>query len=93
MQSRLTGSFIKRYRKLPADIRLEARRAYVLWQSDHWVADLKFKRISNNYELWSARIFNTGYRAVGFYYRDRDVIKWEFVGNHSEYERFYRQWQ
>ncbi len=93
MQSRLTAAFIKRFRKLPDSIRLETRKAYGLWLIDPSSARLKFKQISKNYPLWSARVFNTGYRAAGFYYKDRDTIEWEFVGNHSDYEAFYKQWQ
>lgn len=93
MQSRVTIAFLRRYRKLPADMQKQAWQAYLCWRKDHYHQELQFKCVSQNYRLYSARIFNTGFRVAGFHYPDGDMIAWDFIGSHDEYKRYYKQWQ
>ncbi len=86
MKSRTTPSFRRAYRKLPPDIRSEAKGAYMLWEADPFHLGLNFELISADPPppLWSVRI-TLNYRALGT--RQGDTMTRLWIGDHSEYEK------
>ena len=86
MKSRTTPSFRRAYRKLPPDIRSEAKRAYKLWKADPFHPGLNFELISADPPppLWSVRI-TLNYRALGT--RQGGTMTWLWIGDHREYEK------
>lgn len=90
MRSETTAEFWDWYRKLPPDIKKEARAAYRLFVNNPNHPSLRFKPVSDsNPPIYSVRIAQ-GYRAVGVLDPD-DVITWDFIGKHDEYLRQLRR--
>ncbi len=78
----------KRYRKcfvsLPAEVQNEARRAYRLWRDNPYHPLLQFKQVKpDGLPLYSVRIMDTGYRALGEF--AGDGVIWRWIGTHEEY--------
>ena len=88
MKSLLTESFLKKYRKLPAEIRSLARKNYQLWRTDPTHNSLQFKKVSPNLPIWSVRV-GDNFRAVGAI--TDNTIHWFFIGSHAEYDRLLKQ--
>ena len=86
MRSRLTASFRKCYRRLPAEARRDALKAYRLWKTDPFRTGLYFKeiKITQTKSFWSVRT-GLGYRALGTRPED-DLVVWHWVGTHAEYD-------
>ena len=84
MKSRITEKFIKMYRRLPNDVRTQARKAYRLFKENPHHPSLHFKLIHSTKPIYSARI-NLDYRTIGMI--EGDTIIWFWVGSHSEYDR------
>jgi len=84
MKSKINEDFLDAYRKLPADIREQARKAYRLFRDNPQHPSLNFKSIHPTEPYYSVRI-SRGYRTVGI--RDDDVIIWFWIGSHSDYDK------
>lgn len=84
MESPLTAKFRHLLKRLPADVRREAKKSYVLWKVDPFHTSLHFKQINEKKRLWSVRVF-LGWRALGIRKEDSVVI-WVWIGPHSEYD-------
>lgn len=84
MKSFTTERFRKLYRKLPKDIRKQARKTYQRFIDDSQHPSLQFKKIHSNRPIFSARI-NIDYRVLGI--RDDDAIIWFWIGSHADYDK------
>ncbi len=87
MRSETNDTFRKLYRKLPAEARRDALKAYRLWKNDPYHPSLHFKeiKISKSKSLWSVRT-ELGYRVLGKR-PEADRVIWGWVGTHAEYDR------
>ena len=85
MKSSTSPRFWRHYRKLPVEIREEARETYRCWLKNPREPSLHFKRIR---DAWSVRIGTTGYRALAS--QEPDGYLWFWIGPHDEYERVIR---
>lgn len=83
MNSYLTDEFFASYRRLPAEVRNQARQAYALFAHDPSHPGLRFKKVHPARPIYSARV-GSDYRAVGV--RDGNDIHWFWIGSHSEYD-------
>jgi hypothetical protein len=81
LNSEINEDFRQCYRKLPRDIRHQARVAYALFRENPRHGSLQFKKIAG--PIYSARIGLT-YRAVGIL--EDDTIIWFWIGSHAEYD-------
>ncbi len=89
MKSVTTKRFRTRFQSLPRDIQKEARRAYRLWRENPAYPALQFKQVKPDVPpVYSVRIMNTGYRALGEL--DGDTIIWRWIGTHDDYMRMLR---
>ena len=84
MKSKINEDFLQSYRKLPTQVRQQARKAYGLFQQNPHHPSLNFKSIHPNQPFYSARI-SRGYRTVGI--QDDDVIIWFWIGSHADYDK------
>lgn len=84
MKSFTTERFRKLYRKLPQDIRKQAREAYKKFMDDPQHPSLHFKKVHSTRPVFSARI-NIDYRVLGV--RDGDEIAWFWIGSHANYDK------
>lgn len=82
MRHAATREFWKRYRELPAEIRVPARKNYVLLRKNPRHPGLQFKRVGPN--TWSARV-GIKYRALAA--ESGGVFIWFWIGSHEDYER------
>jgi hypothetical protein len=74
-------SFWENYEKLPADIKDQADKNYLLLKENPTHPSLHFKKIGNYY---SVRV-SLRYRALGI--EHTDGIVWFWIGTHAEYDR------
>jgi hypothetical protein len=74
-------SFWESYEKLPADIKDQADKNYLLLKENPTHPSLHFKKIGNYY---SVRV-SLRYRALGI--EHTDGIVWFWIGTHAEYDR------
>ena len=88
MKSYITPEFRKAYRKLPRDIREQARKAYRQFKADPYHPSLRFKSVHPSKPFYSARI-GRGYRTLGI--RDDEAIVWFWVGSHADYDKLLSQ--
>jgi hypothetical protein len=72
------------YAELPRDVRVNANRAYQLFRRDPGHPSLRFKKLTNQENLYSARI-GLGYRALA--QMDGDDLIWFWIGPHSLYDK------
>ena len=72
------------YRKLPADVREVADRAFALLKEDPYHPSLHFKKIE---DMWSVRV-GSHYRALAV--SVQEGILWIWIGSHAEYDRLIR---
>lgn len=84
MKSFTTERFRKLYRKLPKDIRNQAREAYKRFMDDPQHPGLHFKKVHSTRPVFSARI-NIDYRVLGLH--DGDEIVWFWIGSHADYDK------
>ncbi|MBI3921560.1 MAG: hypothetical protein HY318_09100 [Armatimonadetes bacterium] len=91
MRSIKTAQFHRRFQRLPPAMQRRAREKYKLFQSDphHSSFAVKVVRATESWEQphWEYRI-SKGYRATC--YIDGHTYVWVFIGNHDEFEEFYR---
>ena len=88
MISRTSSHFRDDLKRLPSEVRRQARQAYRLFSFDPYHPSLRFKKLPPHDDIWSARI-NASYRAVGR--REGDTIVWFFIGSHADYDRLLSQ--
>ena len=81
MNSLLNAEFLRLYRRLPAEVREQARRSYRLWQDNPSHPGLRFKKIEG--DVYSVRV-GLYYRALGTL--DGDTVTWFWIGSHAEYD-------
>ena len=84
MKSRTTAAFRKRYAALPADVRNQARLAYLLFAANPHHSSLHFKRVHTTEPIYSARV-GRSYRVVGLL-ENGAVMVWFWIGPHEQYE-------
>lgn len=86
MKSKTTPSFRRAYRKLPPNIKIEAKEAYKRWRANPFEPSLNFELISADPPppIWSVRAAYH-YRALGT--RQGDTVTWVWIGDHTEYEQ------
>ncbi|MDR4521315.1 MAG: hypothetical protein R3E36_12110 [Nitrosomonas sp.] len=84
MISHTTEKFWKLYSALPADIRKQAKIAYIQFKNNPYHPGLQFKRVHSSKPVYSVRI-SLDYRAVGIV--DNAEILWLWIGSHGEYEK------
>ena len=82
MKSSTSPRFWRLYRKLPVEIREEARETFRAWLGNPRDPALHFKKVRG---VWSVRIGTTGYRALAS--PEPDGYLWFWIGPHDEYER------
>jgi hypothetical protein len=80
--SRGTSEFWRRYRALPAEVRMLAQKNYRLWSANAFHSSLHFKSIGKS--DWSVRV-GGHYRAVGKF--AEKTFLWEWIGSHEEYNK------
>ena len=84
MRSLINEDFLKAYRRLPNEVREQARKAYQQFKQNPQHPGLNFKSIHPSQPFYSARI-SRGYRTVGIL--DEDVIIWFWIGSHADYDK------
>ena len=84
MISYTTERFRKTYRRLPEQVREQAREAYRLFRQNPYHPSLRFKQVPPARPIFSARI-SRDYRVVGV--REEDTIIWFWIGSHAEYDK------
>ena len=85
MTSRLNPDFLKRFAKLPKNVRTLARANYRLWRDNPNHLSLEFKRIHATLPIYSVRV-GIAYRAAGLRRDDQSMV-WFFIGSHAEYDK------
>lgn len=84
MKSRINDDFLKAYRRLPNEVREQARKAYRLFRDNPQHPSLNFKPVHPSQPIYSARI-SRSYRAIGV--RVEDEIIWFWIGSHADYDK------
>jgi hypothetical protein len=84
VNSRTTERFRAAFERLPAAVRLRARRAYLRFREDPNHPSLRFKLVHPTRPIYSVRI-GLGYRALGV--RDVDDVVWFWIGSHADYDQ------
>ncbi|HEX6797421.1 MAG TPA: hypothetical protein VF116_06880 [Ktedonobacterales bacterium] len=84
MNSKTTEQFRRLLADLPQHVQKQARDAYRLFRANPSHPSLRFKPVTANGSIYSARI-GMGYRALGV--RNRDRIVWFWIGTHGEYDK------
>jgi hypothetical protein len=82
--SYLTDDFLQLYRRLPIEIRQQARKAYQLWRINPMHPSLHFKRVHATEPLYSAPI-SRSWRVLGL--MEDDAIYWFWIGSHADYDQ------
>lgn len=84
MKSRVNDDFLKAYRRLPNEVREQARKAYRLFRDNPQHPSLNFKPVHPSQPIYSARI-SRSYRTIGV--RVEDEIIWFWIGSHADYDK------
>lgn len=84
MKSVINDDFLKAYRRLPNEVREQARKAYRLFQHNPYHPSLNFKSIHPSQPFYSARV-SRGYRTIGI--RSDELIIWFWIGSHADYDQ------
>lgn len=78
-------SFIRQYKKLPPEIKQQARDREIIFRSDPFDQKLKTHKLSGKLEsFWAFRI-NYSYRIV-FEFKDQQTVWFHEIGDHDIYE-------
>ena len=88
MKSRATRNFWKFYGRLSRQEQQRARKAYQIWLQNPAAPSLRFKRVSTQTPIYSARV-SEDYRVLGLL--EGDTMIWYWIGPHDEYERLLKQ--
>jgi hypothetical protein len=73
---------------LPEAIKVQARKAYRLWQQDSTHPSLQFKKVHTKEPIYSARV-SLGWRVLGLL--EDDTMYWFWIGSHADYDRLLKQ--
>lgn len=84
MRSFTSRRFREMYAGLPEQVRLQSWRAYQLFRRNPSHPGLKFKKVDQENNIYSARI-GLGYRALG--QLDGSEIVWFWIGPHGDYDK------
>lgn len=84
MKSYINQEFLKAYRRLPIEVRQQARKAYRLFKDNPGHPGLNFKPVHPVEPIYSARI-SRNYRTLGIV--EGDTIIWFWIGSHADYDR------
>jgi mRNA-degrading endonuclease RelE of RelBE toxin-antitoxin system len=90
MKSKATPGFWRQYNRLPHKEQRRARKAYQTWRANPSTPGLRFKRVSEEEPIYSARV-SDDYRVLGLL--EGDTVVWFWIGAHDEYERILKQYQ
>jgi hypothetical protein len=82
MKSFTTPDFWKVYAELSPEMKVQARKAYRLWQENSLDPSLHFKKVGR--KLWSVRL-SGNFRGLAL--KKGDDYYWVWIGSHDEYER------
>ncbi len=85
MKSLTTARFWELHTHLPPNIQRKANKAYRVWKTNPFNKGLFFKRVNDEYPLYSVRI-GRDYRALGVL--EGDTVTWSWIGSHDDYIRF-----
>lgn len=89
MKSKITKNFKKKFAKLPEEIKNLAVKNYHLWLQNPYSNGLRFKSLDDkDPRKHSIRVGN-GYRALGDYYKESNVIYWYWIGTHEDYNNLF----
>lgn len=88
MQNSFSDEFGIFYRRLSPSIQKQADKAFERLEFDTLYPSLKFKCVNKTEQQYAIRI-NRGYRVIG--YMQDDVVIWDWIGPHDEYERRIRK--
>jgi len=90
VNSRRNERFHTCFVRLPESVKRDAKKAFRLFDENPYHPRLQFKHVHATRPIYSARVNNDGYRAVGI--RAGEDILWYWIGPHDEYERVIQQW-
>jgi mRNA-degrading endonuclease RelE of RelBE toxin-antitoxin system len=87
MQSKVTKSFWKMYKSLPKSIQdLAKSQYYTFFKINPYHPSLRFKPLKGFENIYSVRV-SLGYRALGKYNKESDIIYWFWIGSHEDYNK------
>jgi len=81
-------NFWKLYEKLSKNVKIQAKKQYLIFDNDPYHASLHFKCVHLTKPIYSARI-TKDYRAVGVL--TDNIIVWFWIGNHKEYDKLLKK--
>lgn len=84
MTSTTTAQFRRLLHNLPTDVRAQAKRCYEHFRDDPFQVSLKFKKVNDKKNVWSARV-GLAYPALAI--REGEHIVWFWIGSHAEYDQ------
>ena len=84
MKSFTSRRFREMYADLPQQVRLRARRKYLLFRRNPAHHGVNFKKVDEENNIYSARV-GLGYRALG--QMDGEVIIWFWIGSNADYDK------
>jgi hypothetical protein len=84
VKSFTSRQFREMYARLPANVQLQARRAFRLFIVDPSHPSLKFKKVDEENNIYSARV-GLSYRVFGQI--DGSEITWFWIGSHGDYDK------
>ena len=84
MTSHGTPGFWQLYRRLPREVREEARAAYRKLREDPAQPSLHLERLRSDPRAWSVRV-TIDYHAVAR--REGDQWLWVWIGDHQDFDR------
>ena len=84
MKSRTTRGFREAYAALPPELREQVRRSYRLFRENPAHPGLRFKKIDEAANIYSARV-GLGCRVLGKL-KGSEIV-WFWIGSHGEYDK------
>jgi mRNA-degrading endonuclease RelE of RelBE toxin-antitoxin system len=69
---------------LPESIQARAKKAYALFRENPFHPGLRFKKLDESSNIYSARI-GLGYRVMGRV--EEETVIWFWIGSHADYDR------
>lgn len=84
MKSKTTRKFRELYANLPSKVKMDAKKAYKIFQENASYPGLQYKCVHKVAKIYSVRI-NLDYRALGVL--DGDEIIWSWIGSHQDYDK------
>lgn len=88
MKSFTVVSFWDAFDKLPDEIKINARKKFIIWKANPFHPSLRFKCVNAPHNIWSVRI-NKDFRALGV--MNNNEIIWYWIGSHKDYEKLLKQ--